>query len=169
MGTVALVYLAVRRWFGHGAGLIAGAVMATTSVATLMFTFDNPDALLVLLLTGAAYALLRAVESGRTRWLVLRGALIGTGFITKMLQAFVVLPVFALVYLCCAKPALSRRSLQVLYGGLATLAAAGWWVVAVLLTPAADRPYIGGAQDNSILKLGFGYSGFGRLAASLLG
>ena len=166
VGTVALVSLAVRRWFGSGAGLIAGAVMATTPVAALMFRFDNPDALMVLLLTGSAYALLRAVEDGRTRWLVLCGALIGTGFITKMLQAFVVLPVFALVYLCCAKPAVPRRLLQILYGGLATLAASGWWVVAVLLTPASARPYIGGSQDNSILNLVFGYNGFGRLTGN---
>jgi 4-amino-4-deoxy-L-arabinose transferase-like glycosyltransferase len=166
VGTVALVYVAVKRWFGHGAGLIAGVAMATTPVAALMFKFDNPDALLVLLLTGAAYALLRAVEDGRTRWLVLCGALIGTGFITKMLQAFVVLPVFALVYLICAKPTLPRRLLQVLYGGLATLAAAGWWVAAVALTPAADRPYVGGSQDNSILNLVFGYNGFGRLTGN---
>jgi 4-amino-4-deoxy-L-arabinose transferase-like glycosyltransferase len=166
VATVGLVYASVKRWFSPAAGLIAGATMALTPVAALMFKFDNPDALLVLLLTGSAYALLRAVETGRTRWLVLTGALIGTGFITKMLQAFVVLPVFGLVYLVCAKPPLRRRIVQVVYGGATTLVAAGWWVAAVALTPAADRPYIGGSQDNSILNLIFGYNGFGRLTGN---
>jgi 4-amino-4-deoxy-L-arabinose transferase-like glycosyltransferase len=94
MGVAAvwLLYATVRRTAGHAAGLLAGAALALTPVAVLMFRFNNPDALLVLLLIGAAYATLRAVESGRTRWLLLAGALIGFGFLTKMLQAFLVLP-----------------------------------------------------------------------------
>ena len=81
------------------AGLIAGAAFALTPVAVLMFRFNNPDALLVLLLVGSAYAMTRAIESASTRWLVLAGSLIGFGFLTKMLQAFLVVPVFAVVYL----------------------------------------------------------------------
>ena len=78
--------------------------MATTPVAALMFRFNNPDALLTLLLTGAAYATIRAIEAGRTRWLVLAGTLVGFGFITKMLQAFILMPVLALVYLLAGPP-----------------------------------------------------------------
>ncbi|HJY68160.1 MAG TPA: glycosyltransferase family 39 protein, partial [Streptosporangiaceae bacterium] len=99
VATVGVLYATVRRWFGPAAGLIAGAVLALTPVATLMFRYNNPDALLILLLVLAAYAISRAVESGRTRWLALTGALLGFGFLTKMLQAFLVLPVFALAYL----------------------------------------------------------------------
>ena len=99
VAAVGILYAAVRRWAGPAAGLIAAAALACTPVATLMFRFNNPDALLVLLLTAAAYAMVRAIESGRTRWLVLAGALLGIGFLTKMLQAFLVLPGFALVYL----------------------------------------------------------------------
>src|SRR6266545_959014 len=84
---VGVLYAAVRRWFGPAAGLLAGAVLALTPVAALMFRFNNPDALLVLLLTLAAYAMTRAVESGRTRWIALAGTLIGFGFLAKMLQA----------------------------------------------------------------------------------
>ncbi len=53
--------------------------------------------------------------------------------------------------------------------GVSVLVAAGWWVAAVALTPAADRPYIGGSQDNSILNLIFGYNGFGRLTGNEAG
>jgi 4-amino-4-deoxy-L-arabinose transferase-like glycosyltransferase len=49
------------------------------------------------------------------------------------------------------------------------LAAAGWWVALVMLTPAADRPYIGGSTNNSILQLTFGYNGFGRLDGNEVG
>jgi 4-amino-4-deoxy-L-arabinose transferase-like glycosyltransferase len=169
VGSVALLYAAVRRWSGPAAGLLAGAALALTPVAALMFRFNNPDALLVLLLVAGAYAVVRAVESGRTRWLILCGALIGFGFLTKMLEAVIVLPVFAAVYLACAPGSIRRRLVQIGLGGLAFLVSAGWWVAAVTLIPAADRPYIGGSTDNSVLQLIFGYNGLSRLTGSSTG
>jgi len=163
VATVGVLYTTVRRWFGPAAAIIAGAVMALTPVATLMFRFDNPDALLCLVMTLAAYATTRAIEGGRTRWLVLAGALLGLGYLTKMLQAFLVLPAFALAYLWAGPPRLGQRIGQVLAAGAALLAAAGWWVAIDLLTPAASRPYVGGSTDNNILQLTFGYNGLSRL------
>jgi 4-amino-4-deoxy-L-arabinose transferase-like glycosyltransferase len=163
VATVGVLYTTVRRWFGPAAGIIAGAVMAVTPVATLMFRFDNPDAMLVLLMTLAAYATTRAIESGRTRWIALAGALLGLGYLAKMLQAFLVLPGLALAYLICGQPRLGKRIWQLLAGAAALLVASGWWVAIDLLTPAADRPYVGGSTDNSILNLTFSYNGLGRL------
>ena len=128
-----------------------------------MFRFNNPDSLLVLLLTGAAYGTVRAVESGKTRWLVLAGALLGFGFLTKMLQAFLVLPAFGLAYLVAGPRRLPVRLAQLAAGLVAVVVAAGWWVAAVMLTPAADRPYVGGSTNDSILQLALGYNGLGRL------
>jgi len=169
VATAAVLYATVRRWFTPAAGLIAGAVLALTPVAVLMFRFNNPDALLALLLTLGAYAVTRALESGSTRWLVLAGSLVGFGFLAKMMQAFLVVPAFALVYLIAAPTPLRRRVWQLLLAGVAMFVAAAWWVVAVVLTPAADRPYIGGSQHNSILELIFGYNGFGRLTGNETG
>jgi 4-amino-4-deoxy-L-arabinose transferase-like glycosyltransferase len=166
VAAVAVLYAALKRWFGAGAGLLAGAVLATTPVAAVMFRYNNPDALLILLLTIAAYVITRALEDGRTRWLVLAGALVGLGFITKMLQAFLVVPGLAGAYLLAGPPRLARRLGQLLIGGVAMLVSAGWWVVTVELIPAADRPYIGGSQDNSLWNLIFGYNGFGRLTGN---
>ena len=163
VATAGLLYATVRRWHGPAAGLIAAGVLACTPVATLMFRFNNPDALLVLLMTAAAYAMTRAIESGRTRWIVLAGALLGAGFLTKMLQAFLVLPAFALAYLVAGPPRLGRRIRQLLAGAASLVAAAGWWVAIVQFTPAAGRPYIGGLTTNSVLQLAFGYNGLGRL------
>jgi 4-amino-4-deoxy-L-arabinose transferase-like glycosyltransferase len=169
VATVGLLYAAVRRWFAPGAALLAGAALALTPVATLMFRFNNPDALLTLLMTGAAYATIRAVENGRSRWMVLAGALIGFGFITKMLQAIILMPVLALIYLIAGPPKLGRRVVQVVTSGVALVVAGGWWVAAVQLTPAADRPFVGGSSDNSELNLIFGYNGFGRLTGNETG
>ena len=169
VATVALVYFATRRWFGAGAGLLAGSVVALTPVAALMFRYNNPDALLTLLLTAGAYAMLRAVESGMTRWPVFAAALVGTAFLAKMLQAFVVVPVFVLVYLLAGKPRILQRIKQLVFAGVTLLVASGWWVAIVELWPSADRPYIGGSQTNSVLNLIFGYNGFGRLTGNETG
>ncbi|MEV1332332.1 glycosyltransferase family 39 protein [Micromonospora costi] len=169
VASVGLLYAAVRRWYGPVAGLLAGAVLAVTPVATLMFRFNNPDALLVLLLVAAAYATVRAVEKAATRWLVLAGALVGLGFLTKMLQAFLVVPVFAGVYLLAAPTRLGRRIRDLLLAGLAVMVAAGWWVAVVELVPASARPYVGGSQTNSILDLTLGYNGLGRITGDEVG
>ncbi|RKR18924.1 ArnT family glycosyltransferase [Arthrobacter oryzae] len=171
-GTVWLLYLAVRRAaapatadprLAHRAGLLAGAVMALTPVAVLMFRFNNPDALLVLLMTAAAYAVLRAIQDARLRWLLFAGVLLGFGFLTKQLQVLLVVPGFAVAYLLAAPAGLGRRIVHLLAAGLAMAVAAGWWLAAVELIPAANRPYIGGSQNNSILELTLGYNGLGRL------
>ena len=65
VASVALLYAAVKRWFGPAAGLLAGGILALTPVAVLIFRFNNPDALLTLLLIGAGYALTRSVDTAR--------------------------------------------------------------------------------------------------------
>ena len=178
VATVALLHRTVRRTTGSAAaGLLAGLVLALTPVAVLMFRFNNPDALLVLLLTGAGVVTLRAIEEthrtdspGRpVRWLVLGGTLVGLAFLTKMMQAFLVLPPLALVYLVCARTPVSRRLGHLLAAFAAMLVAGGWWVAVVELWPAASRPYIGGSQHNSILELTLGYNGLGRLSGNETG
>lgn len=163
VASVAFVYAAVRRPFGPAAGLIAGALLALTPVATLMFRYDNPDALLVFLMVAAVWALLRGIESGRTRWVVLCGALIGFGFLTKQLQVLLIMPGLAIAYLLAAPPRLPTRLLQLLAGLVAAVVAAGWWVALVELWPKSDRPYIGGSSNNSFLQLTLGYNGLGRI------
>ena len=133
VATVGLVYLSVRRWFSAQAALLGGAVVALTPVAAMMFRYNNPDALLALLLTGATYATMRGLERAQTKWMVLAGALIGFGFITKMLQAFLILPVMAVVYLLAAPTGWWRRVWQTFLMGVSVLVAAGWWVAIVAL------------------------------------
>ncbi len=166
VAAVAVLYAAVKRWSSAGAALIAATVMALTPVAALMFRFNNPDALLVLLLCGAAYATTVAVEKSSSRWLIFAFSLVGLGFITKMMQAFLVVPGMAAAYFLAAPVTFWRRVRQLALGAVAMVVSAGWWVAAVVLTPAADRPYIGGSQDNNLLNLIFGYNGFGRITGN---
>ncbi len=169
VAAVGFLYATVRRWFTPAAGLLAGAVLALTPISALMFRFNNPDALLVLLLTAGAYAMVRALEAASTRWLLLAFTLVGFGFLTKMLQALLVVPAFGLVYLIAAPTPLRRRLGQLIGAGVALLVSAGWWVAIVELIPASARPYIGGSQDNSLLNLIFGYNGLGRVTGNEAG
>ncbi|MGN6781407.1 MAG: ArnT family glycosyltransferase, partial [Marmoricola sp.] len=170
---VALLAGTVRRTTASAAaGLFAGAVLALTPVAVLMFRFDNPDAMLVLLLVGAASATLRSVEPDQehpVRWVSLAGALVGLAFLAKMLQAFLVLPAFAVVYLLAAPTGVLKRFGHLAVAGMSMVVAGGWWVAIVSLWPAASRPYIGGSQHNSILELTLGYNGLGRLSGNETG
>lgn len=169
VASVGVLYATVRRWFGAGAGLIAGAVLALTPVATLMFRFNNPDALLVFLLVCAAWAMGRATERGSLRWIVAAGAFVGFGFLAKMGQAFLVLPGFVAMYAIAAPVPGLRRVGHLLAAFAAMVVSAGWWVAVVELWPASSRPYIGGSQTNSALELILGYNGLGRLTGNETG
>ncbi|KZM75793.1 ArnT family glycosyltransferase [Nocardia terpenica] len=163
VASVALVWITLRRTVGATAGLLGGLALAVTPVAALMFRFNNPDALLVFLMLAAVWAMTRALEDGRWRWLVACGALVGFGFLAKQLQVLLVVPALALTYLIAGPPKLGTRLLQLLAAGGALIAGAGWWVLIAQLWPADSRPYFGGSKDNSILQLTFGYNGLQRL------
>ncbi len=167
VATVALLHGAVRRVSGHGAGLVAGALAALTPVAALMFRFDNPDALLTLAMTGAAYAVVRALQSTKGRgalwWMVGAGWLIGLAFMTKMLQGLLVLPALGLAYLLFAPRTLGTRLGHLLAAAASMVVSGGWLIALCAVWPAASRPYIGGSSDNSLWDLAIGYNGLGRI------
>ncbi|HEY3507575.1 MAG TPA: glycosyltransferase family 39 protein [Kribbella sp.] len=171
VASVGFVYVSVRRWFSANAGLLAGAILALTPVAVLMFRFNNPDALLILLLCAGAWAITRAIDSVQhsARWMILAGSLVGFGFLAKMLQAFLILPAFGIAYLVAGKPKLGKRILHLVLATVSLIVSAGWWVAIVELLPASARPYIGGSQNNSILELTLGYNGLGRLSGNETG
>ncbi|MBM6621833.1 glycosyltransferase family 39 protein [Micrococcaceae bacterium RIT802] len=191
VATVWLLYSTVRRVASHAAGLLAGAVLALTPVALLMFRYNNPEALLLLLMAAAAYTVVRAVQAGERdaveaaggprrfalwhraspalRWMVLCGVLVGFGFLAKQLQVLLVVPGFVLGYLLAAPLSWRRRIGHVLGAGAGLVVAAGWWIALVELWPADSRPYIGGSQDNSFLELTFGYNGLGRISGNETG
>jgi len=163
VASVVLLYDAVRRQLGREAGLIAATALTVTPVAALMFRYNNPDAALVLFLVGAAWLLVRGLEDGRMRWPLAAAVLVGFAFLTKYLQAYLVLPAFALTWLVAAPGSIGRRLGGLLVSAVAVAAASSWWVIVVDLVPAASRPYIGGSGNNTALDLLLGYDGLGRI------
>ncbi len=163
VGSVALVYELVRRRFGRAGGFAAGLVLALTPLSVAMGRHNNPDALLILCCVAALWFMGRALEDGRTKWVVWAGVMVGLAFETKMLAAFLVVPglVAALLWVAPRGRAAALRSLAA--GGAALAVVGGAWPVLMWLTPASSRPWISGTTDNSIWSLIFGYNGLGRL------
>ena len=167
VATVGLVYLSVRRWFSAQAALLGAAVVALTPVAAMMFRYNNPDALLALLLTGALYATMRALERAQTKWIVLAGALVGFR-LHHQDDAGVPhhpghgrrVPAGRADGMVAAGVAGRRHG-----RGRARRAAAGGWPRSPS-HPRPTGPTSGGSQNNSILNLIFGYNGFGRLTGN---
>ncbi|MCW2937907.1 MAG: hypothetical protein JWN00_892 [Actinomycetia bacterium] len=163
VASVGLLYAAVRRWSGPAAGLLAGSALALTPVAALMFRFNNPDAMLVLLMVAAAYCTVRATERASLRWMLLAGTAIGFAFLAKMLQGYIILPALGLTYLVAAPTSVGRRLLHLLAGAGAIVVATGWFLAIAQLWPASARPFIGGSTNNSEWQLAMGYNGLGRI------
>ncbi|MDF3147260.1 glycosyltransferase family 39 protein, partial [Streptomyces sp. T21Q-yed] len=162
-GSVALLYRMVKRDFGVVAGTIAALALTLTPITVAINRDTNPDPILVFLMLLGAAALMKAVRTGRLMPLVWSGVAIGFAFNTKMMQAYVVLPAFFLVYLWAARVGLGRRIRNLAVGTVALVASSAWWMVVVDLIPASSRPYIGGSTDNTVWDLVIGYNGFGRI------
>ncbi|WP_372790666.1 glycosyltransferase family 39 protein [Paraconexibacter sp.] len=163
VGSVLLTYDLVRRRFGRAAGFAGGLALATTPVAVAVARHNNPDALLVLCSVAALWFVARGLEDGRARWIVAAGVAVGLGFETKMAAALLVVPGIVAAWMWVA-PRGRRAAARSLALGAAAMTAVGLaWPVLMWLTPASDRPWISGTNDNSIWSLIFGYNGLGRL------
>ncbi|MGA5507329.1 ArnT family glycosyltransferase [Streptomyces umbrinus] len=168
VAAVLVLHRTVRRWAGEGAALVAALVLTLTPITVAINRDNNPDTLLVLLLVSAAYALTRALQAeGRsaTWWLCASGFLVGCGFLTKMLAAWMVIPAFTLAWLVGGSGPWIPRVRRLLGAGAILAASSLWWVAMVALWP-GDRPYIGGSEDGSAWDLVIGYNGLGRVFGS---
>jgi 4-amino-4-deoxy-L-arabinose transferase-like glycosyltransferase len=166
IASVLLLHNVVRRTLGHRAALLAALMLALTPIFVAMSRFNNPDPLLVLCEIAAAWALVRALESGRTRHLLLCGLFIGLAFNVKMLAAYLIVPGLALAFLIAGKGRLRRRIAQLAASGGAMLAVSFAWYGAMMLIPAAHRPFVGDTTDNSWFALIFGANGLSRVAGN---
>ncbi|WP_219471242.1 ArnT family glycosyltransferase [Nonomuraea rhizosphaerae] len=184
VASVALVHSAVRRAYpvvsarslsgssssahsevrqAHVAALAAAVIMTLTPITVAINRINNPDTILVLLLVLAAWFCLESLRTGRLRSLLLSAVFVGLAFNAKMLQAYLVVPAFALAYLLCARHGLLKRVGHLLAAGGVMAVSSAWWMVIVDLLPASSRPYIGGSTDNSVRDLVIGYNGLGRV------
>lgn len=158
-----LIYRLARRHLPTSAALLSAAVFASTPITVLLARYNNPDPLMVLLMLSALYAGLRATESGRTRFLYLAACILALGFLTKHLQAFLVLPALALAFFLYARKAWRTKVVSLFLAGLVLAVGSLAWPLAVDLTPPNSRPYVGGSATNSMFELAIGYNGLNRV------
>ncbi|HEX6356634.1 glycosyltransferase family 39 protein [Actinophytocola sp.] len=166
VAAVFLLHRTVRLWAGENAALLAALILTLTPITVAINRTNNTDTLLMLLLVAAAYAFTRSVKAAesrvRTRWLLLCAFLIGCGFLTKMMQAWIVVPGIAVAYFVGTSAPVKRRVLDLLGAGGVLFVSSFWWVALHAWWP-GDKPYIGGSTDGSAWDLIFGYNGFGRV------
>ncbi len=164
MGALAvlLVWAIARPQWGRVAGLVAGVALLATPIATAMSRHNNPDALLVLLCTGALWATLRTCRTGRIRWAALAGVLVGLGFLTKLGAALLVVPGLAVAWLLAA-PTIRRALTGTAAFVFPMVAVAISWPLTTVLVASGKRPWLSGTSDDSIWSLIVGYNGAGRV------
>ncbi|WP_324642600.1 glycosyltransferase family 39 protein [Pseudarthrobacter sp. LT1] len=166
VATTLLIYAILRRCVSGVAALLGATAFFTTPIVTLMSRYNNPDPLMLLLMVAALWFVLRSVETGRGRFFVVAGVLLGLAFMTKQLQGLLSVPAFGLVYLTFSpQPWVSRlRIAGAAVGGL--IVAGGLWMTIVDLIPEDRRPFVGGSPGNSVLQLTLGYNGIERIAGT---
>lgn len=167
--SVLLLYHLVRRHFGVVAGLLAALALAISPISVLTNRNNTIDSTLVLVMLLGAWAVLKAAEKGKLRWLLLCAVFVGLGFNVKMLEAYLVVPAYGLLYLLAAPRRIWIRIAHLALAALLMLTISLSWAVAVDLTPAASRPYVGSSQNNSELSLALGYNGIQRLIGQVFG
>lgn len=162
VATTWLIYKIIRRGHSAAPALLGGLIYATTPVVLLMSRYNNPEPLMGLLTVAAVYFVLRATEDNRWTWYLLAGTSLGLGFMAKQIQAFLPIPALVLAVLLFGAGTLASRFLRLLASLAALVISGGWWMALVELTPAANRPYVGGSATNSILELTLDYNGLAR-------
>jgi 4-amino-4-deoxy-L-arabinose transferase-like glycosyltransferase len=166
---VAALYWVVSPRFGPAAAVASALALAVFPSFVAVSRDNGVDPVLILLLILACGVGLRAIETGRLRTLLGCAALVGLAFNTKTLAAYLVVPGLGLGYLVCAPGSLARRAGQLLAAGAMLLAVSASWSAIVELTPASQRPFVGGSTNNTELNLTFGYNGFGRVEGQVGG
>lgn len=160
---IPLLYVMVKKYMGELAGIIAGFVMAITPVFIATNRNNTMDGMLVFTLLLAAFAFIQATETGKKRWLFLGAFIVGLGFNIKMLQAFLPLPAFYALYFFASKETWLRKIINLSLATVLLIAVSLSWAIAVDLTPAENRPYIGSSDNNTVFGLMFGHNGISRL------
>jgi 4-amino-4-deoxy-L-arabinose transferase-like glycosyltransferase len=118
-----------------------------------------------LLLVLTADAATTSFLTRRARPLIFSGVWIGLAFQTKMLEAWVLIPVTAVAYLVAARGKKGRWRDVALFGVAAVTLSLSWMTV-VSIIPAHDRPYVDASRNDSEFEQVFYYNGLDRFSAT---
>ena len=166
MLSVLLVFVLARRVTSVAGAAIAALIAAIIPASVAVDRSNLADSWLLLVLLSAVALTLAATDKGSVKQLALGSALIGAGFMTKLIVAFLALPAIFLTYFLTAPITFRRRLLHLALAAVVVVLFSLVWPVAVDLTPQERRPYIAETNDNSMLSLAFGFQGIGRMTKS---
>lgn len=163
VAAVVLLYLIISKVHGTGPALLAAFLLAITPISVATSRNNTIDSILVVAMLAATWMLIRAMDGGRLKWLLLSAALMGVAFNVKFAEAFVALPAFIVAYLF-VKGLSTRKKLLHLFLAATVLTAVSFsWCVAVDAIPAQARPWVGSTTTNSEVNLAIGYDGLQRV------
>lgn len=158
-----IIFFILLHRFNFVAAIVGYLTFVTTPLAFAMFRYNNPDALLLLLVLVGYWGILRLYETQQSKYAAIGGVAFGLGFLVKMLAAFIPIPALILLYFLFGAPKLWIKIKHLAYALVGVLVGIAWWLVPAMLIPASQRPYIGGSLNNNVLELAFGYNGLGRI------
>lgn len=163
VGTTLLIYLILKHCVSGIAALLASMVFFTTPIVTLMSRYNNPDPLMLFLMTGAAWFVVKSICTGRGRWFIVAGGFLGLAFMTKQLQGLLCVPACGMAYLFLSPTSWALRLRTTIAAIGALVVSGGLWMTIVDSIPAESRPYVGGSPSDSVWELTVGYNGIGRI------
>lgn len=162
-GSCILIYFLVKKYFDRTSALISSLIFAITPIVVAVSRNNTIDMQLVFILLIATWFLFKSIENTKTIHLIIAGIFIGLGFNIKMLQAYMVIPAFAIVYLAFDKSKFSKRLLTGIITTLIMITVSLSWAITVELYPASNRPYIDSSSNNSVFELIIGHNGSERI------
>jgi len=168
LATVALVVvvaITTKMLFGRTAGLLAGAIVATTPIVIAVSRSNQPQSFFLLTLAIAGFFAAKALMQSNRKYLIISGAWIALAFHTYMLEAWALWPALIIAWFFTAGN-LGKKIIDLLSAGLTSLALSLTWIIIVALVPASHRPYVGGTYHNNPFEMVFGYNGLGRFTAT---
>lgn len=163
IGTVSAVYRTMLYWSSRRQSFITGLLVILIPVTSMIFRFNNPDALLLFLWSLAVLFAVKAVDKSQVRYLYATAFILGIAFLCKQFQGWILMPALGIAFLAFGGGPLRARLHKLLGATVIALIPPSVWTAIVEITPPSQRPWVGGTSTNSFLDLTFGYNGLGRL------
>ncbi len=168
LATVALVIfvsVTTKMLFGRTAGILAGAITATTPIVIAVSRSNQPQSFFLLTLAISGFYAAKALTQSSRKYLVITGAWIALAFHTYMLEAWAIWPALIIAWFFTSGD-LGKKAIDLLIAGMTSLALSLTWIVTVALVPSSHRPYVGGTYHNNPFEMVFGYNGLGRFSST---
>ena len=165
VGAVLLVAFAGKQLLNARAGILAGAIVATTPVLAAVARSNQPESFFLLAMAMVGYFGVRAFKLNSTKNLYFAALSVGLAFHFYMLEAWASIPALALAFLF-TDGGRARKWLHATLASFVAIASSLTWTALVSLIPASARPYIGGTNHNNVWEMVFGYNGLGRFSST---